>query len=154
MNTKTDHKSAKGNQNNPRQSGGQPGNQNARKNGAYAKHFVTDHEREAFKDLRAELSKDFKKETGVDSLELDMVCLMALRHGQALEKGDIDMAIKLDTPVRNHLAALKATRASRKTKGMSDQPRTTPAEWVVDFLEKAKQAEERAEKRKNLSEKS
>ena len=115
---------------------------------------MTDHEREAFKDLRAELSKDFKKETGVDSLELDMVCLMALRHGQALEKGDIDMAIKLDTPVRNHLAALKATRASRKTKGMSDQPRTTPAEWVADFLEKAKQAEERAEKRKNLSEKS
>ncbi len=138
MNKKADikrSKSSKNSKTNRRRPGGQLGNQNARKDGAYAKHFVTDQEQEAFQDLRCELSKDFKKESGADSLELDMLCLMALRHGQALEKGDIDLAIKLDTPVRNHLAALKATRASRKSKDSPGQLQTTPAEWMSELLE-------------------
>ncbi len=126
--------SSKTGKTNRRQRGGQLGNRNAHKDGAYAKHFVSELEQEAFQDLRSELAKDFKKESGADSLELDMLCLMALRHGQALEKNDIDLAIKLDTPVRNHLAALKATRASRKSKDTPNKPQTTPAEWMSDLL--------------------
>ena len=129
-------KVAKDGRTNHRRPGGQQGNQNARRSGAYAKNFVTDQERETFKNLRAELAGDFQKETGADSLELDMVCLMALRHGEALEKGDIDTLTKLDAAVRNHLAALKATRAAKNTSDKSGQRPITPAEWASNLLEK------------------
>jgi len=131
-----------------RQPGGQAGNQNARKHGAYAQHFVTDKEREIFNDLRTQLAKDFKKESGADTLELDMVCLMALRHGAALEKGEIDIAVKLDAAVRNHLVALKANRASRK-KEQEDKPQTTSAEWMANLVEKVRQEKEEKEKKRH-----
>ena len=119
-----------------RKPGGQPENRNARKNGAYAERFVTDQERQAFKDLRTELAEDLQEETGADSLELDMVCLLALRHGQALQKGEVDTALKLDPMIRNHLTNLKATRASKKTLDKPGQLKTGPADWAAALLKK------------------
>lgn len=69
-----------------------------------------------------------------------------LKYSHAVKKGHHQAAESFDRIVRGHLKNLKATKIDRES-STPQKPKTTPAEWAADLLERCR-AEKEEEKRK------
>jgi len=126
------------NPNNP--GGGQPGNLNALKHGAYVKKLLTDEEKAIFEDLLASIHRDFDLNESTDLAQASMAAFYYAKWHCAV-LGNAEAAVgNYDVLFRKQLECLKTTRAQRE---MSTGPGTTPAEWAVALLARVKESKEK-----------
>jgi len=112
--------------------GGQPGNLNPLKHGAYVKKMLTDEEKAIFEDLLAAIHRDFELNESTDLAQAAMAAFYYAKWHCAV-LGNANAAIgEFDVLFRKQLECLKTTRAQRDTGGGQQ---TTPAEWAVALLE-------------------
>ena len=112
--------------------GGQPGNLNPLKHGAYVKKMLTDEEKAIFEDILAAIHRDFELNESTDLAQAAMAAFYYAKWHCAV-LGNANAAIgEFDVLFRKQLECLKTTRAQRDTGG---GPQTTPAEWAVALLE-------------------
>ena len=78
-----------------------------------------------------------------------MACIYVVRLIRAIKGNNAETMNKVDLLLSRKLSELKATKDKRE--GETINVKTSPAEWVADFMEKAKMAEKRAAKRKKNS---
>jgi len=126
------------NPNNP--GGGQPGNLNALKHGAYVKKLLTDEEKAIFEFALESIHNDFDLNQSTDMMQASMAAFYFTKWHCAV-MGNADAAIgNFDVLFRKQLEALKATRVQRDT---NTGPGTTPAEWAVALLARVKESKEK-----------
>ena len=112
--------------------GGQPGNLNPLKHGAYVKKMLTDEEKAIFEDILAAIHRDFELNESTDLAQAAMAAFYYAKWHCAV-LGNANAAIgEFDVLFRKQLECLKTTRAQRDTGGGQQ---TTPAEWAVALLE-------------------
>jgi hypothetical protein len=112
--------------------GGQPGNLNPLKHGAYVKKMLTDEEKAIFEDILAAIHRDFDLNESTDLAQAAMAAFYYAKWHCAV-LGNANAAIgEFDVLFRKQLECLKTTRAQRDTGGGQQ---TTPAEWAVALLE-------------------
>lgn len=126
---------------NPRNhGGGQPGNLNALKHGAYVKKMLTDEEKAIFEDALAAIHRDFDLNESTDLMQASMAAFYYAKWHCAV-LGNANAAIgEFDVLFRKQLECLKTTRVQRE---VNIGPTTTPAEWAVALLARVREAKEK-----------
>ncbi len=125
------------------------GNKNAMKHGAYVNELLDEKEKIIFDEYYQQLNSDFTLNDSSDRMSAELACIYFVKLTRAIKGGNGEVIYKMDLLVRNQLKDLKATKDKRE--GDTINVKTSPAEWVADFMEKAKIAEKRAAKRKKNS---
>lgn len=116
--------------------GGQPGNLNGMKHGAYVKRLLDDRDREIFNETLEAIRRDFELNDSTDQLQAVMASFYYAKWHRAAE-ANADAAIAhFDILMRKQLESLKMMRVQRDT---PSGPQTTPAEWAVALLERVRQ---------------
>ncbi len=130
--------------------GGAPkGSKNAMTHGAYVNELLDEKEKIIFDEYYQQLNSDFTLNDSSDRMSAELACIYFVKLTRAIKGGNGEVIYKMDLLVRNQLKDLKATKDKRE--GDTINVKTSPAEWVADFMEKAKIAEKRAAKKKNNS---
>jgi len=112
--------------------GGQPGNLNGMKHGAYVKRLLDDRDRQLFDEMLEAIRRDFELNNSTDQLQASMASFYFTRWIRAVE-GNADAAIAhFDLLMRKQFESLKVMRVQRDS---TSGPQTTPAEWAVALLE-------------------
>ncbi len=125
-------------------------NKNALKHGAYVNKLLDEEEKKIFDEYFQKLNDDFILNSSSDQMSAELACIYFVKLHRIIKDGNSPEGIyKMDLLVRNQLKDLKATKDKRE--GDTINLKTSPADWVADFMEKAKKAEERAAKRKKNS---
>ena len=120
--------------------GGQPGNLNNLKHGAYVKKMLTDEEKAIFEDALAAIHRDFDLNESTDLMQASMAAFYYAKWHCAV-LGNANAAIgEFDVLFRKQLECLKTTRVQRD---VNMGPTTTPAEWAVALLARVREAKEK-----------
>ena len=126
------------------------GNMNALKHGAYVNRLLDEEEKALFLEFYQLLHEDFVLNKSSDRMSAELACIYFVKLTRMINSGINPEGIyKMDLLVRNQLKDLKATKDKRE--GDTINVKTSPAEWVANFMEKAKKAEMKAAKRKKKS---
>lgn len=122
--------------------GGQPGNLNGLKHGAYVKKMLTDEEKAIFEDILAAIHRDFDLNQSTDLAQASMAAFYYAKWHCAV-LGDATAAVgNYDVLFRKQLECLKTTRAQREPESNSCG---TPAEWAVALLKRVREAKARGD---------
>ena len=117
--------------------GGQPGNLNPLKHGAYVKKMLTDEEKAIFEDILAAIHRDFDLNESTDLAQATMAAFYYTKWHRAAAGGSDSAVAMFDGLIRKQLESLKVTRAQREPETNSCG---TPAEWAVALLERVREA--------------
>jgi len=123
---------------NPRNKGGAPaGNRYAATHGVFINDLLTDEERLINQHFYNALYRDFELNDSSDDMLVQTACIYFIRLVRAIRSNNEDSIARMDSLLSKKLAELKVTREERE--GKTINLRTSPSEWAIAILEKARQ---------------
>lgn len=120
----------------PPRPGAPPGNQNARRHGAYDRSAPSDEERSMLAEIETRFRGDFPGAGREETMRIRAVVSACLMLQRALSADCVEAAVRADRRVRKALQALKSVAPSP---GPSPKAELTPAEWAADLVARYQQ---------------
>jgi transposase len=125
----------------PPRPGAPPGNQNARRHGAYVRSAPSDEERGVLVEIEARFRHDFPDAGRDEAMRIRAVANACLMLQRALSADCVEAAVRADRRVRKALQALKSVKPSP---GPSSRAELTQAEWAADLVARYRIAEKKS----------
>ena len=119
-----------------RRVGAPEGNQGPMTHGIFANKCLDKKERVLFQEVIDWLYTDFEFNRSSDFIQIEFIAINTLKYTRAIAEGNMDAAQKFDAMIRANMKDVKMTKSSRESEQPTG-PKTTPAEWAADLLQKS-----------------